>query len=96
MGKILIKIHESGVVSLCDANLLGKSFEEGDFCLDVSEHFFKGEERTEEYIAGMLQSAGNAAIVGKDSVDLAVKHGIISKDCVRKVGKVPFAYLFAV
>lgn len=96
MGKILIKIHDGGVISLCDANLIGKSFEEGNTHLEVSAHFFKGEERSEEYIVGILQCAGNVTIVGKDSIDRAVKHGIISRDCVRKIGKVPFAYLFTV
>lgn len=96
MGKILIKIHDKGVVSVCDASLLGKSFEEGEMFLDVSERFFKGEERSEEYIAEILKTAGNATIVGRDSVSLAVKHGVIKVECVRKVGNVPFAYIFAV
>lgn len=96
MAKILIKIHSKGVVSVCDENLIGKTFESKAEKLEVSERFFKGEERSEEFIAEILKGTGNATIVGKNSVALAVKHGIISKSCTKKIGKVPVAFIFAV
>lgn len=93
---ILIKIHDKGIVSVCDSELIGKSFESGNLQLEVNEHFFKGEERSEGFITEILKAAGNATIVGKKSVELAVRNGIIDKKAVKKIGGVPVAYLFAV
>lgn len=95
-GKILIKIHERGVVAVCDSSLLGKTLDEGELHLEISGKFFKGEERTGEYIIGILKCTGNATIVGKYSIELAVKNGIVEEKCVKKIGSVPFACVFAV
>ena len=50
---ILLKLHKNGnseVVSLCDSNLIGKTFEEGKLLIDVSERFYKGEELPKEKV----------------------------------------------
>ena len=50
---ILIKIHKSAgkeILAVADKEIIGKKFEEGELCLDVSERFYKGEEKTEEEI----------------------------------------------
>lgn len=96
MARILIKIHPKGIVSLCDENLIGKTFETKTEKLEVIERFFKGEARSEDFIAEILKGAGNATIVGKNSVELAARHGFVDKNCVKKIGKVPVAYIFAV
>ncbi|MDI6737985.1 MAG: DUF424 family protein [Nanoarchaeota archaeon] len=96
MVKILIKIHPKGVVSLCDENLIGKTFETKTEKLEVNERFFKGEARSGDFIVEILKDTGNATIVGKNSVDFAVRHGFIDKNCVKKIGKAPVACIFAV
>ncbi|MBU2638426.1 MAG: DUF424 family protein [Nanoarchaeota archaeon] len=93
---ILIKIHDKGVVSVCDSELLGKCFDSGNLHLEVNERFFKGEKRTEEYIVEILKVSGNATIVGKKSVAMAVKNNIIDQKSVKIIKGVPVAYLFAV
>ena len=49
---MLIKIHKSyrDVVAICDSELLGEKFEEGERILEVRESFFNGEEKNEEGI----------------------------------------------
>lgn len=93
---ILIKIHDKGVVSVCDSDLVGKEFDEGDLHLEVNERFFKGEERSEDFVVEILKASGNATIVGKESVRLAVKNNIIDEKSVKKIKGVPVAYIFAV
>lgn len=95
-SKILIKIHERGIVSICDEELIGKTFKTKTERLEVNERFFRGEKRSEDFIAEMLKATGNATIVGKSSVDFAVRRGFIDKKCVKKIGKAPVAYIFAV
>ena len=44
------------VVALCDSELLGKKFEEGDFQLDIKESFYKGDEVSEEEASKIILS----------------------------------------
>lgn len=96
---LFIKIHKSGnirpVVAICDSDILGKKFEEGIRQLDVRENFYKGEEVNDEAAMHILrvQSAEDASfnIVGKKSIALAIKAGIISIEGVDKVKGIPFA-----
>jgi len=94
---MLIKIIKTyrDVVAVCDANLLGKKFEEGKFQLDVKESFFNGEKTSEEEVINIMKQMSvedsTFNIIGKKSIDAAVKAGIISKDGVKKIQGIPFA-----
>ncbi len=83
------------VVAICDRELLGKKFEEGKFQLDIKENFYKGEEVGTKSLVEIMKkmSAEDATfnIVGKKSVDAALKAGIISKDGIGRIQKIPFA-----
>ena len=83
------------VVAICDEELLGKKFEEGKFQLNIKENFYKGEEVDLKSAVKIMKkmSAEDAIfnIVGKNSVNAAIKVGIISKEEVGKIQKVPFA-----
>jgi len=90
----IIKTYRD-VVAICDSELLGKKFQEGKFQLDVKESFFGGEETTEEktidIIKQMSLEDATFNIVGKESIDVALKAEIISKEHVKEVQGVPFA-----
>ena len=82
------------VVAICDKELLGKKFEEGKFQLDIKENFYKGKEVDAESMMEIMKkmSAEDATfnIVGKKSINAALKAGIISKEEIGKIQKVPF------
>ena len=83
------------VVAICDSDLLGKRFEEGQFQLDVKEGFYKGEEmnenKTKEVILKMSGEDATFNIVGKKSVDLAIHTGIITEQGIKTIQGIPFA-----
>lgn len=91
---ILLKKHADGVVSLCDENFLGKTFEEGDLQLSVSERFYKGKEATKEEITKALKNAKTINIVGEESIKLALDEGFITKGSIRTIAKIPHAQIF--
>ena len=94
-----IKIHSSyrDVVSLCDKELIGKTFKEGKMCLIVRENFFKGEELSKEEIKKQIEKAiiedSTFNIVGKKSVALALEMGIIEKSGIITIDGVPIALI---
>jgi len=94
---MFVKIIKSyrDTVAICDSDLLGKKFEEGRFQLDIKESFFKGDEISEEelieIIKKMSEEDSTFNIVGKKSIRIALKTGIISKEGTKKVKGIPFA-----
>ncbi len=92
-----IKIHESyrKVVAVCDSELIGKKFEEGNKQLDVKESFYEGEkvdgEKAIEMIKGLSLDDATFNIVGEKAVQMALESGIINEEGIGKVDKVPFA-----
>ena len=83
------------VVAICDKELLGKKFEEGKYQLDVKENFFMGKEANEKevirIINDMSKEDATFNIIGKNSVNLALKVGLINKEGTKEIQSVPFA-----
>lgn len=94
---MFIKIHKSYrvVVALCDSNLIGKRFEEGQRQLDIRESFYKGEELDKREIIHILkfQKGEDATfnIVGPESIEAAKEAGIINQNAVSEVENIPYA-----
>jgi hypothetical protein len=92
-----LKIHKScrTVVALCDSELLGKKFEEGKRQIDIRETFYRGDEVNEEQAIKIMQTQAREDatfnIVGKKSIDSALKAGIITKKGIAKIKDIPFA-----
>ena len=83
------------MVAVCDSSILGKKFEQGNFQLDIKESFYKGEEVSEEKAVEIMKSMSSEDatfnIAGQNSVEAAIKAGIISKESVGKIQGIPFA-----
>ncbi|WP_435360052.1 DUF424 domain-containing protein [Haloarchaeobius sp. DFWS5] len=73
---------EGLLVSVCDDDVLGETFEEGQISLTVNEEFYGGDEVDEDSAVDSLRRASVANIVGKRSVDVAVEAGIIDEASV--------------
>jgi len=94
---MLVKIHKSyrDVVAICDSELLGKTYEEGEKILEVRESFYNGGEKSEQEVMQIMKDMNREDatfnIVGKNSVNAALKAGIIKKEGIKKVKDIPFA-----
>ena len=90
---ILVKFHED-VVALCDSDLIGKEFEEGNRYLKVSERFYKGEEISEEEIRRLFKGVDNLNMVGKEIIGFALKEGFINEEDVISIQGVPHGQVY--
>jgi len=86
------------VVAICDAELLGKKFEDGNFQLDVRESFYRAPdsapiEATEliEIIHDMSLEDATFNLVGKKAIDLAISNNLILKSSIKEIEGIPFA-----
>ena len=90
----IIKSYRS-IVAICDAELLGKRFEEDLFQLDVKESFFKGEQVSEEQAIEIMQDMkkedATFNIIGDKSVEAAIKAKVIKDYNVGEIAGIKFA-----
>ena len=92
-----VKVHESQsriVVAICDENLIGKTFSEGDKQLNITERFYKGEKKSDEEVIEIMEVADNLNLVGEKTINLALKNKIITKKSVIKIKNIPHAHVF--
>ncbi|MFC1704779.1 DUF424 domain-containing protein [Nanoarchaeota archaeon] len=92
---MIVKEHKTPegkkLVAICDSDLLGKKFEQGNLQLDLTSGFYKGKEMGAEEVKEILKDCYIVNVVGDESIAFLVSLGIIDKKHVLKVGGVPHA-----
>lgn len=92
---MIVKVHKKDnrtIVAVCDDELLGKKFEQGDLQLDLTSDFYKGDQYTDKALVGdMIRNADSINLVGTISVSLGIEEGLIDKDKVIRVQGIPHA-----
>jgi len=92
-----IKIHEAcrKIIAICDSNLLGKRFEQGNLQLEVNEAFYGGEKKTEQEIEEMVRDFitddASFNLVGEKTIKIALKLGLIDEEGIIYVQGIPHA-----
>ncbi|MCL2143603.1 MAG: DUF424 family protein [Methanomassiliicoccaceae archaeon] len=79
------------LLAACDEELLGMTFREGNACLKVSEHFYKGELVTEEAFRERMRSVTIMNLVGDRTVREAISCGHVSESATMIIGGVRHA-----
>ena len=74
--------EEGLLVSVCDADVVGETFENGDVSLTVDADFYDGREVGEDAVVDSLARCSVANIVGTRAVGLAVEHGFVDEENV--------------
>ena len=93
---ICVKVYRQGMetlVAACDADIIGKTFKSEGLRITVSESFYKGDTGDEELLVSRLQLATIANLVGKETLEIAIRHGFVDPDYVLKIGEVPHAQM---
>lgn len=91
---MIVKVHDTPngrMVALCDSDILGKRFEQGNIQLDLSSRFYQGEEKTPEEVEELLEDCYVVNAVGKGSVDILIRKNLVKKDAVGIVSGIPYA-----
>lgn len=57
--------------------------------MDLISDFYKGEEKTDGEVIGLVKGAYILNIAGKESIDFCLKQGWISEDDIVKIKKIP-------
>lgn len=73
------------LVTVCDRDVLGETFEDGSVSLEVSEEFYGGDPVEAEQVIDALSRASIANLVGTESVALAIEEGFVDEGRVLEV-----------
>ena len=84
---------EGTLVSVCDPDIMGETFENGDVSLTVDEEFYDGEEVDEQAVVDSLARCSVANLVGTETVSLAIEHGFVDEENVLEIGDTRHAQL---
>ncbi len=90
---IRMKVYSQGketLVAAADEDLLGKTFREGKFKIEVGT-FYEGDRVTEEALLAHLRLATIGNFVGRETVEAAKRGGYVSDEGVLWIGGVPHA-----
>ncbi len=96
---MIAKIHQAEgktILVIVDNELVGKKFEELNRRLDLTGDFYKGEEKTEEQVKSIANSAYIIHIVGEKSLRFAIRQRWVEPDNVIRIKNVPHAEVLMV
>jgi len=89
----IYNVRGETLVAVCDSELVGKIFRDGELKLEVKESFYGEEEFGEKEVAEALKRATIANITGEKAVNLAIKLGLVDKDRVLVISGCPHAQM---
>ena len=90
---IRMKVYNQGketLVAAADEDLLGKTFREGKFKIEVGK-FYEGDRVTGQDLRDHLRLATIGNFVGRETIEAAKQGGYVSDDGVLWIGGVPHA-----
>lgn len=84
------------ITAICDAELLGHVFTEGEVTIDLSKYrsFYEGERVDEEGAIGLIKAASNINLVGTKTLAAAQKAINVQYGVVKRVKGVPHLQVY--
>ena len=90
----LINHNDTVMLNICDADLLGRTLNRGNFTLKISEKYYAQKVVEKEEAKDLLRRANNINMVGKEIISLSVNMGIGSQEGVKEIDGIPFLIIF--
>ena len=90
----LINHNDTLMLNICDADLLGRTLNRGNFTLKISEKYYAQKVVEKEEAKDLLRRSNNINMVGKEIISLSTNIGIGSQEGVKEIDGVPFLLVF--
>jgi hypothetical protein len=94
-----MKLYETDrqlIVAVCDKEIIGKKFQEGELTLKLEPSFYKGSDACESEIKEALSCATIANIAGEKAIACAVECGCVDPDTVIFIEGIPHAQMIRI
>jgi hypothetical protein len=90
----LIHHNDGLMLNICDADLLGKTLNRGNFTLKISEKYYAEKVVDKEEAKDLLKRSNSINMVGKEIISLSVNMNIGSREGVKEIDGIPFLIVF--
>jgi len=90
----LINHGDTNMLNICDIELLGRTLNNDNFTLKISEEYYAQKVVEKEEAGDLLRSSNSINMVGKEIVSLSVNMGIGSEDGIKEIDGIPFLIVF--
>ena len=84
----MFKEGDDTLLAICDSDIIGQDFEEGEISIHVSDNFYSEKECKKDEAVKLAKKATIVNAVGNEIVSLLVNEKIVNKTSVLKIGKV--------
>jgi len=94
-----VRIHGRGsetLLAACDREIIGKTFNEGDLTLEVSEGFYRGDAADLSELEDLVKKASIVNLTGTRVVDEAVDKGLINKGNILTIEGIKHAQIIEI
>lgn len=81
------------IVAVCDKEIIGKKFKEGELTLKLEPSFYIGTDASESEVKEALSCATIANIAGEKAIACAVECGCVDPDTVIFIEGIPHAQM---
>ena len=88
------KYSDSLMISVCDADLVGKTLTQGEIVISLSRDYFQEEVIEKEKAAYLLNKCSVANLVGERIVAMAISMGLAREVSVKRICGIPFLMIF--
>lgn len=90
----MTKYNDSLMISVCDADLVGKTLNHGEMVISLSQDYFQEEIIENEKAADLLNKCSIANLVGESIVAMAISMGLAKEISVKRICGIPFLMIF--
>jgi len=87
------KVGRNVLLTMCDAEILGKTLRKGKIVFCVKEEFYKGARVDVEEAVSMIDNSNIVNMVGRNIVKKAIQKGYVHPDAVLDIEGVPHAQI---
>ncbi|MCX8184859.1 MAG: DUF424 family protein [Sulfolobales archaeon] len=93
----VIEVDEGGVVrritGMCDEELLGKAFRDGDLVLEVNEEFFGGSVVELDEALAIAESSESVMAVGERIISKLIHAKLVHPLAVNRIAGIPYSFI---
>jgi len=87
------KVGGNVLLAICDAEILGKTFCQGNIVFHVKEEFYKGAKIDVEEAMMMIQNSTIVNMIGKNGGKEGGQGGLLPSWGIPRIGRVPHAQI---
>jgi len=92
----LYRTSQTTVLAVCDEELLGRVFREGEVVLNVSEGYYGGDRCDQEKLRDLLREADIISLVGERCISVAVDANLAEWRFVKRVEGIPHLNVYRI